>query len=134
MFGSTLHFHRIIFFFFILFNFPRYAYLRWSSRRSYRSHHHHRCCRREAFERSEQRSVMRENCYMCSVFVVFVARKERGTNALVLLLLNQMDEVINDYLYINEIMSFRAIQHLFIYILGFIFRLEHSKSECTNRQ
>lgn len=29
--------------------------------------------------------------------------------------LNQMDKVINDYLYINEIMSFRAIQHLFIY-------------------
>lgn len=31
--------------------------------------------------------------------------------------LNQMNKVINDYLYINEIMSFRAIQHLFTYIL-----------------
>lgn len=33
------------------------------------------------------------------------------------LCLNQMDKVINDYLYINEIMSFRAIQHLFIYTI-----------------
>ena len=73
-------------------------------------------------------ALMHETRYMCisqPKSVCFVAHSSTSTAAAAAserACLNQMDNVINDYLYINEIMSFRAIQHLFIYTHYILFR------------